>query len=109
MTVKPVPPLTRERQTEMYRRALRIMPGGTDSNPTRGRGHGLHDRGKGATIWDIDGNSTSTRAWATVRPFSAAESALTPMSSSDSRGVSFSPTSEDEDPGPRADHRDDLL
>src|SRR4029453_667002 len=32
MTVKPIAPLERRRQADMYRRALRTMPGGTDSN-----------------------------------------------------------------------------
>src|SRR5437588_6499498 len=47
----------RERQLEMYRRATRVMPGGTDSNfRAWGEDTVYVDRGKGGRIWDRDGN-----------------------------------------------------
>src|SRR5947208_4628100 len=51
------PALARARQLEMYRRALRHLPGGTDSS-FRACGEDTIDvdRGKGGHVWDIDGN-----------------------------------------------------
>jgi glutamate-1-semialdehyde 2,1-aminomutase len=49
--------LTRDAQTAMYRRALRTMPGGTDSNFRAWGDDTIYvDRGKGALVWDLDGN-----------------------------------------------------
>jgi glutamate-1-semialdehyde 2,1-aminomutase len=49
--------LTRSRQLDMYRRASRTMPGGTDSNfRAWGEDTIYVDRGKGGRVWDIDGN-----------------------------------------------------
>ena len=49
--------LARARQLEMYRRALRHLPGGTDSNfRAWGEDTIYVDRGKGGHVWDIDGN-----------------------------------------------------
>ena len=49
--------LRREAQTAMYRRALKTMPGGTDSNFRAWGDDTVYvDRGKGGTVWDIDGN-----------------------------------------------------
>src|SRR3954452_23040899 len=51
------PALVRARQLEMYRRALRHLPGGTDSNfRAWGEDTIYVDRGKGGHVWDIDGN-----------------------------------------------------
>jgi glutamate-1-semialdehyde 2,1-aminomutase len=51
------PTLKRARQLELYRRALRSMPGGTDSNfRAWGEDTIYVDRGKGGKVWDIDGN-----------------------------------------------------
>jgi glutamate-1-semialdehyde 2,1-aminomutase len=51
------PALARARQLEMYRRALRHLPGGTDSNfRAWGEDTIYVDRGKGGKVWDIDGN-----------------------------------------------------
>jgi glutamate-1-semialdehyde 2,1-aminomutase len=51
------PRLKRERQLEMYRRALKALPGGTDSNfRAWGEDTVYVDRGKGGRIWDLDGN-----------------------------------------------------
>jgi glutamate-1-semialdehyde 2,1-aminomutase len=62
MTADPIeaptgPKLPRERQDELYRRALRTMPGGTDSNfRAWGESTIYLDRGHGGRIWDADGN-----------------------------------------------------
>jgi glutamate-1-semialdehyde 2,1-aminomutase len=54
---RPVPTLRRERQLAMYRRALKAMPGGTDSNfRVWGDDTVYVDRGKGGHVWDMDGN-----------------------------------------------------
>ena len=51
------PTLTRDRQLELYRRALRTLPGGTDSNFRAWGDDTVYvDRGKGGLVWDIDGN-----------------------------------------------------
>jgi glutamate-1-semialdehyde 2,1-aminomutase len=47
----------RERQAAMYRRALESLPGGTNSNFRAWGDDTVYvDRGKGGTVWDIDGN-----------------------------------------------------
>jgi glutamate-1-semialdehyde 2,1-aminomutase len=49
--------LRRDRQAAMYRRALESLPGGTNSNfRAWGEDTIYIDRGKGGTVWDIDGN-----------------------------------------------------
>jgi glutamate-1-semialdehyde 2,1-aminomutase len=51
------PGLRRERQLEMYRRAMKVLPGGTDSNfRAWGEDTIYVDRGKGGRVWDLDGN-----------------------------------------------------
>jgi glutamate-1-semialdehyde 2,1-aminomutase len=51
------PALRREAQTAMYQRALKTLPGGTDSNfRAWGEDTIYVDRGKGGLVWDIDGN-----------------------------------------------------
>ena len=53
----PTRALDRTRQQELYRRALRTMPGGTDSNfRAWGEDTVYVDRGEGGLVWDIDGN-----------------------------------------------------
>jgi glutamate-1-semialdehyde 2,1-aminomutase len=53
----PVPFLRRERQSAMYARACRTLPGGTDSNfRAWGEDTIYVDRGKGGRVWDLDGN-----------------------------------------------------
>ncbi|MBI2763870.1 MAG: aminotransferase class III-fold pyridoxal phosphate-dependent enzyme [Chloroflexi bacterium] len=50
-------PLRRARQLEMYRRAIRTLPGGANSNfRAWGEDTIYVDRGKGGRVWDIDGN-----------------------------------------------------
>jgi len=56
-TSRPVPALDRSQQLAMYRRALKTLPGGTDSNfRAWGEDTIYVDRGKGGMVWDIDGN-----------------------------------------------------
>ncbi|HEY8847516.1 MAG TPA: aminotransferase class III-fold pyridoxal phosphate-dependent enzyme, partial [Candidatus Limnocylindrales bacterium] len=51
------PTLRRDRQLELYRRALKTLPGGTDSNfRAWGEDTVYVDRGKGAIVWDVDQN-----------------------------------------------------
>src|SRR5437763_14895040 len=48
---------SRSRQQEMYARAMKSMPGGTDSNFRAWGDDTVYvDRGKGGHIWDLDGN-----------------------------------------------------
>jgi glutamate-1-semialdehyde 2,1-aminomutase len=54
---RPTQRLNREQQLAMYRRARRTLPGGTNSNfRAWGEDTVYVDRGKGGTVWDIDGN-----------------------------------------------------
>ena len=56
-TARPTPSLTRDRQHELYRRALKSLPGGTDSNfRAWGESTIYVDRGVGGEVWDVDGN-----------------------------------------------------
>ncbi|MFN8630836.1 MAG: aspartate aminotransferase family protein [Chloroflexota bacterium] len=56
-TTRPAPQLARAKQLEMYHRALKTLPGGTDSNFRAWGDDTIYiDRGKGGKIWDIDGN-----------------------------------------------------
>jgi glutamate-1-semialdehyde 2,1-aminomutase len=53
----PVEELRRDRQSQMYRRALQTMPGGTNSNFRAWGDDTIYvDRGEGGRIWDVDGN-----------------------------------------------------
>ncbi len=50
-------PLKRQRQLDLYRRALQTMPGGTNSNfRAWGEDTIYVDRGQGGRVWDVDGN-----------------------------------------------------
>jgi glutamate-1-semialdehyde 2,1-aminomutase len=56
-TAHTTPVLPRQRQLQMYRRALKTLPGGADSNfRTWGEKTVYVDRGKGGRVWDLDGN-----------------------------------------------------
>jgi glutamate-1-semialdehyde 2,1-aminomutase len=56
-TTRQTPHLARSRQADMWRRACRTLPGGTDSNfRSWGEDTIYVDRGKGGRVWDIDGN-----------------------------------------------------
>ncbi|HEY3162870.1 MAG TPA: aspartate aminotransferase family protein [Candidatus Limnocylindrales bacterium] len=49
--------LRRNRQLELYRRALKTLPGGTDSNFRAWGNDTIYvDRGKGGRVWDADQN-----------------------------------------------------
>jgi glutamate-1-semialdehyde 2,1-aminomutase len=51
------PSLTRTRQLELYRRAIKTLPGGADSNfRAWGEDTVYVDRGAGGLVWDADGN-----------------------------------------------------
>src|ERR687898_2667330 len=61
MATEPVaarsPALRRDTQSAMYQRALKTLPGGTDSNfRAWGESTVYVDRGKGGKVWDVDGN-----------------------------------------------------
>ncbi|MGI8703664.1 MAG: aminotransferase class III-fold pyridoxal phosphate-dependent enzyme, partial [Candidatus Limnocylindrales bacterium] len=48
---------SRKQQAEMYERATRVLPGGTDSNFRAWGDRTIYvDRGQGGHVWDIDGN-----------------------------------------------------
>src|SRR5438552_5264156 len=50
-------PLRREKQSAIYQRALKTLPGGTDSNFRSWGDDTIYvDRGQGGRVWDIDGN-----------------------------------------------------
>ena len=54
---RPAPRLRRARQMALYRRALEVMPGGTDSNFRIWGDDTIYvDRGQGGRVWDIDDN-----------------------------------------------------
>ena len=56
-TTSRTPALRRDKQLAMWRRAMRSMPGGTNSNfRAWGEDTVYVDRGKGGRVWDIDGN-----------------------------------------------------
>src|SRR5690349_25116232 len=53
----PAPTLKRDRQLAQYQRALRTLPGGTNSNFRAWGDDTVYvDRGKGGMVWDQDGN-----------------------------------------------------
>jgi glutamate-1-semialdehyde 2,1-aminomutase len=93
------PALTRARQLEFYRRALRTMPGGTNSNfRAWGEDTVYLDRGKGSHIWDIDGNEyiDLRMGYGPVILGHADERVDDHVNERMRRGVSFSLTTEDE-------------
>ena len=51
------PSISRDRQLDLYRRAIQHLPGGTDSNfRAWGEDTIYVDRGQGGLVWDMDGN-----------------------------------------------------
>jgi glutamate-1-semialdehyde 2,1-aminomutase len=95
----PAPALKRARQLEMYERALRTLPGGTDSNfRAWGRDTIYVDRGKGGRVWDLDGNEyiDLRMGYGPVILGHADERVDDYVNERMRRGVSFSLTSEDE-------------
>ena len=98
-TTKPVPALARARQLEMYQRATRTLPGGTNSNfRAWGNDTVYIDRGKGARIWDLDGNEyiDLRMGYGPVILGHADDRVDDYVNERMRRGVSFSLTSEDE-------------
>ena len=102
MTTEPArttPSLNRARQLETYRRALKTLPGGTNSNfRAWGESTVYVDRGKGGRIWDIDGNEyvDLRMGYGPVILGHNDERVDDYVNERMRRGVSFSLTSEDE-------------
>ena len=96
---RPTAALTRDAQTAMYKRALRSLPGGTDSNfRAWGDDTVYSDRGKGCQVWDIDGNEyiDLRMGYGPVILGHADERVDDYVNERMRKGVSFSLTSEDE-------------
>jgi glutamate-1-semialdehyde 2,1-aminomutase len=90
---------SRKRQLEMYRRAKRTLPGGTDSNfRAWGEDTIYIDRGKGGLVWDLDGNEyvDLRMGYGPVILGHADERVDDYVNERMRRGVSFSLTTEDE-------------
>ena len=93
------PVLDRSRQQAMYARAMRTMPGGTDSNFRAWGDDTIYvDRGKGGRVWDLDGNEfvDLRLGYGPVILGHADERVDDYVNERMRRGVSFSLTSEDE-------------
>jgi glutamate-1-semialdehyde 2,1-aminomutase len=96
---RPTATLTRDAQTAMYQRALRSLPGGTDSNFRAWGDDTVYiDRGKGCQVWDIDGNEyiDLRMGYGPVILGHADERVDDYVNERMRKGVSFSLTSEDE-------------
>ena len=95
----PTPALRRETQTALYQRALRTLPGGTDSNFRAWGDDTIYvDRGKGGRVWDIDGNEyvDLRMGYGPVILGHGDERVDDYVNERMRKGVSFSLTSEDE-------------
>src|SRR5262245_27408938 len=93
------PARSRARQEAMYRRAGRILPGGTDSNfRAWGEDTVYIERGRGGLIWDLDGNEfvDLRMGYGPVILGHADPRVDDHVTERMRRGVSFSLTSEDE-------------
>ena len=93
------PSLRRDRQSDLYRRALQTLPGGTDSNfRAWGESTVYVDRGKGGMVWDMDGNEfvDLRMGYGPVILGHSDERVDDYVNERMRRGVSFSLTSEDE-------------
>src|SRR3954463_5137157 len=96
---RPAPHLRRTRQMDLYRRALDIMPGGTDSNFRAWGDDTIYvDRGQGGMVWDVDGNEyvDLRMGYGPVILGHGDERVDDYVNERMRRGVSFSLTSEDE-------------
>ncbi len=94
-----VPALRRERQSALYRRALKTLPGGTNSNFRAWGDDTIYvDRGKGGRVWDIDGNEyiDLRMGYGPVILGHGDERVDDYVNERMRKGVSFSLTSEDE-------------
>ncbi|HZL33510.1 MAG TPA: glutamate-1-semialdehyde 2,1-aminomutase [Verrucomicrobiae bacterium] len=97
--IRPTPTLKRDRQVELYHRALKTMPGGTDSNfRSWGEDTVYVDRGKGGRVWDLDDNEfvDLRMGYGPVILGHADPRVDDYVNERMRRGVSFSLTSEDE-------------
>ncbi len=93
------PALSRRRQLETWRRASKVLPGGTNSNfRAWGEQTVYVDRGKGGRIWDADGNEfvDLRMGYGPVILGHADPRVDDAVNERMRRGVSFSLTSEDE-------------
>jgi glutamate-1-semialdehyde 2,1-aminomutase len=93
------PSVKRDIQHAMYQRAIRTLPGGTDSNfRAWGEDTVYIDRGKGGRIWDLDGNEyiDLRMGYGPVILGHADDRVDDYVNERMRRGVSFSLTSEDE-------------
>ncbi|MDQ6793229.1 MAG: aspartate aminotransferase family protein [Chloroflexota bacterium] len=91
--------LNRARQLELYRRATKHLPGGTNSNfRAWGEDTIYVDRGKGGRVWDIDGNEyiDLRMGYGPVILGHGDDRVDDYVNERMRRGVSFSLTSEDE-------------
>jgi glutamate-1-semialdehyde 2,1-aminomutase len=101
MTADPAakPTLQRQRQLDLYRRALQTMPGGTDSNfRSWGDDTVYVDRGQGGRVWDMDQNEyiDLRMGYGPVILGHGDERVDDYVNERMRKGVSFSLTSEDE-------------
>jgi glutamate-1-semialdehyde 2,1-aminomutase len=97
--IRPTPSLKRTRQSELYQRALKSLPGGTDSNFRSWGEETIYvDRGKGGRVWDMDQNEyvDLRLGYGPVMLGHADERVDDYVNERMRRGVSFSLTSEDE-------------
>jgi len=98
-SARPAPAIDRARQSELYHRALKTLPGGTDSNfRAWGEDTIYVDRGQGGEVWDIDGNRfvDLRMGYGPVILGHGDERVDDYVNERMRRGVSFSLTSEDE-------------
>jgi glutamate-1-semialdehyde 2,1-aminomutase len=98
-TTSQTPQLPRDRQLAMYRRAIKTLPGGTDSNfRAWGEDTVYIDRGKGGRIWDQDQNEyiDLRMGYGPVILGHGDERVDDYVNEQMRKGVSFSLTSEDE-------------
>ncbi|MEO5964834.1 MAG: aspartate aminotransferase family protein [Candidatus Limnocylindrales bacterium] len=96
---RPTTSLSRVQQLAMYRRALKTLPGGTDSNfRAWGEDTVYVDRGKGGRVWDLDGNEyiDLRMGYGPVILGHGDDRVDDYVNERMRRGVSFSLTSEDE-------------
>src|SRR5436190_21379355 len=98
-TTSQPPALRRDRQLELYHRAAKTLPGGTNSNfRAWGEDTVYIDRGKGGRIWDLDQNEyiDLRMGYGPVILGHADDRVDDYVNEQMRKGVSFSLTSEDE-------------
>ncbi len=98
-TAKTTPSLRRETQMGLYQRALKTLPGGTNSNFRAWGDSTIYvDRGQGGMVWDMDGNEyvDLRMGYGPVILGHGDERVDDYVNERMRKGVSFSLTSEDE-------------